>query len=171
MIIEFIRIDLCYEKYLTKFALNWYTDSTDIQIGVVALPLSFDNCSFCHFVWFYLPLCVFFEINFSLKSNLKLIKMSGNPMGISPMMQQPSPQQMQIQQGPPNPMLGPNHPSQAQIGHPNISQSQPAEHLDNISKVKSLVVPLRESLAVSFASNETKPFRDNENSFYLSRQH
>lgn len=75
-------------------------------------------------------------------------------MGISPMMQQSSPQQPQQQpqqQGGPqqqqqqpgpqnaNPNAGGAHPQQ---------QQQQNEKIDNISKVKSLAGPLRESLAV-----------------------
>lgn len=63
--------------------------------------------------------------------------MPGGPMGMMPIMQQPSPQQMQGAQVP-----HPGHP-------PNQAIPQPKQtELDNISKVKSLVGPLRESLSV-----------------------
>lgn len=70
--------------------------------------------------------------------------MAGPPMGMIPIMQQPSPQQMQ---GPPHP----GHPQNQAIPQPKQTD------LDNISKVKSLVGPLRESLSVSsfvFITNE-----------------
>ena len=66
-----------------------------------------------------------------------------------PPMQQQGPGVMpQVPQQP-----GPGTPQQAQQLQPQIQQ-QPQEKLDNISKVKSLITPLRESLAVS----SVKPF-------------
>jgi len=53
---------------------------------------------------------------------------------------------------------GPGTPQQAQQLQPQIQQ-QPQEKFDNISKVKSLITPLRESLAVSLVKsfNFAKP--------------
>lgn len=69
------------------------------------------------------------------------IQQPGLPgMGISPMMQQASPQQQQQQQ---QMQLGAN----PGLPHPQQQQQQQQQQ-DNISKVKSLTVPLRESLAV-----------------------
>lgn len=61
-------------------------------------------------------------------------------MGIPTMMQQSSPQQQQMQMGP--------QPQNPAMAHPQQQQQQQAEKIDNISKVKSLIVPLRESLSV-----------------------
>jgi mediator of RNA polymerase II transcription subunit 29 len=47
---------------------------------------------------------------------------------------------------------GPGTPQQAQQLQPQIQQ-QPQEKFDNISKVKSLITPLRESLAVSWVKS------------------
>jgi len=55
-----------------------------------------------------------------------------------------------IPQAPQQP--GPGTPQQAQQMQPQIQQ-QAQEKLDNISKVKSLIGPLRESLAVSLFNN------------------
>ncbi|PSN42758.1 Mediator of RNA polymerase II transcription subunit 29 [Blattella germanica] len=61
-----------------------------------------------------------------------------------PPMQQPGPGVMpQVQQQP-----GPGTPQQAQQMQQPMPQQQ-QEKLDNISKVKSLITPLRESLAVT----------------------
>lgn len=72
------------------------------------------------------------------------------------MMQQASPQQPQSQGS--NPSIGVNHPTPPgppmHLGMP----SQQTEKLDNISKVKSLIVPLRESLAVNTKSNHSNQF-------------
>lgn len=69
-------------------------------------------------------------------------------MGISPMMQQSSPQQPQTQAGPGmNPVPGGVHPQMQNQPHP-MPPVQQADKLDNISKVKTLAGPLRESLAV-----------------------
>lgn len=65
------------------------------------------------------------------------------------MMQQASPQHPQALG--PNLLIGPNHPT-GPLPHPG-AQAQQTEKLDNISKVKSLIGPLRESLAVSEQSN------------------
>ena len=75
-------------------------------------------------------------------------------MGISPMMQQPSPQQAQPQQqqqssaGPQTSQ--PTPPQQSAMPNPPNApvQQQSTERLDNITKVKGLAGPLRESLAV-----------------------
>lgn len=62
-------------------------------------------------------------------------------MGIPPaMMQQSSPQQQQMQA-----VMGPQNPGMV---HPAQQHQQP-EKMDNISKVKSLIGPLRESLSVN----------------------
>lgn len=66
-------------------------------------------------------------------------------MGISPMMQQSSPQQPQSQGS--NASTGGVHTISQSQAH--LNQLQQTEKLDNISKVKSLASPLRESLAVS----------------------
>lgn len=84
-------------------------------------------------------------------------------MGISPMMQQISPQQshmMAMNQGMGMGHLGMIGPPMSMV-HPGMAQQlpppqQPSEKLDNISKVKSLIGPLRESLSVSTKTrNET----------------
>lgn len=74
-------------------------------------------------------------------------------MGMSPMMQQqqqPSPQQQHLQQqqqlmqgG-----IGNQVPSMVHPQPQQQQQQQQVEKIDNITKVKSLVVPLRESLLV-----------------------
>jgi mediator of RNA polymerase II transcription subunit 29 len=63
-------------------------------------------------------------------------------MNMPPMQQQGPGVMPQVPQQP-----GPGTPQQAQQLQPQIQQAQ--EKFDNISKVKSLIAPLRESLAVS----------------------
>lgn len=65
-----------------------------------------------------------------------------NPMGISPMM--PSPQQPQSQQS----QGSVSSTGSLPVMQPN-QQLKPSDASDNIAKVKSLSIPLRESLAVS----------------------
>lgn len=67
-------------------------------------------------------------------------------MNIPPMQQQGPGVIPQVPQQP-----GPGTPQQAQQMQPQIQQAQ--EKFDNISKVKSLIAPLRESLAVSLFIN------------------
>lgn len=63
----------------------------------------------------------------------------GGPPGMGMMMPQSSPQQQQMQ---------------AMVHHPSQQhQPQPPEKMDNISKVKSLIGPLRESLSVNVSKN------------------
>lgn len=77
-------------------------------------------------------------------------------MGMSPMLQgqQPSPQQQHLQQqqlmqgGIVNQVPTMVHPQQQQQQQQQPQQQQ-AEKIDNITKIKSLVVPLRESLLVN----------------------
>lgn len=71
-----------------------------------------------------------------------------NVMGISPMMQQSSPQQPQSQQSQGSTSSNPHSVIPPTPPHPP-TQSKSAESLDNISKVKTLAIPLRESLGVS----------------------
>lgn len=69
------------------------------------------------------------------------------PAGVSPvMMQQASPQQAQQMQG----VMGPQQMQQATPQQQQQQQQQQAEKIDNISKVKSLFGPLRESLSLTF---------------------
>lgn len=62
---------------------------------------------------------------------------------MTPMQQQGPGVMPQVPQQP-----GPGTPQQAQQLQPQIQQ-QPQEKFDNISKVKSLIIPLRESLALT----------------------
>ncbi|KAL7293384.1 hypothetical protein TKK_0013150 [Trichogramma kaykai] len=68
----------------------------------------------------------------------------GVPMGMNPMVQgNPVP----MPQGPPHPGMHPGQP-----GPPGPPMQQPQEKLDNISKVKGLIGPLRDSLSLALKS-------------------
>lgn len=66
----------------------------------------------------------------------------GNAMGISPMMSSPQQPQSQQSQG--------SASSTGSLPIPHPSQQTKSESMDSIAKVKSLIGPLRESLAVWF---------------------
>ncbi|EDW77520.1 uncharacterized protein Dwil_GK24513 [Drosophila willistoni] len=75
-----------------------------------------------------------------MNSNMNMMSMGGPPM-------------MQVMQSSPQPMMPGSGSGPVPVQHQQQQQQQQAEKLDNISKVKSLLAPLRESMFLTIRSS------------------